>query len=222
MISRHFSNLAHFGRILVACIGLSFFGEAAFANPTLSLRQVSGPGVNVALSVSDLGNAQMVGYQAFLGFDPTTLHLDSGEYITTRFSLPIILPIIDTGGRIDLAAGINPVNGTQGSSENQDLVLLHFSRIANGNTDIFFRPDANPPTRLSNNQGFAIEPLQLVNLHLTNCPADFNGSGTVTVQDIFDFLAAWFAGNPAADFDGSGTVTVQDIFSFLSAWFAGC
>lgn len=28
------------------------------------------------------------------------------------------------------------------------------------------------------------------------CPADFNGTGTVTVQDLFDYLAAWFARCP--------------------------
>ncbi len=28
------------------------------------------------------------------------------------------------------------------------------------------------------------------------CPADFNGVGGLSVQDIFDFLAAWFAGCP--------------------------
>ena len=55
-----------------------------------------------------------------------------------------------------------------------------------------------------------------------DCPADFNGVGGVSVQDIFDFLAAWFAGNSAADFNSSGAVTVQDIFDFLAAWFAGC
>jgi len=54
------------------------------------------------------------------------------------------------------------------------------------------------------------------------CAADFNGSGHVDVQDIFDFLSAWFAGSPSADFDRGGGVTVQDIFGFLSAWFAGC
>ncbi len=30
----------------------------------------------------------------------------------------------------------------------------------------------------------------------SGCPADFNSSGSVTVQDIFDFLAAYFAGCP--------------------------
>ena len=53
------------------------------------------------------------------------------------------------------------------------------------------------------------------------CLADFNQSGAVTVQDIFDFLSAWFAHNPAADVNGSGSVTVQDIFDFLGAWFGG-
>ena len=54
------------------------------------------------------------------------------------------------------------------------------------------------------------------------CKANFNGVGGVTVQDIFDFLSAWFANNPSANFNGVGGVTVQDIFDFLSAWFAGC
>lgn len=54
------------------------------------------------------------------------------------------------------------------------------------------------------------------------CPQNFNGADGLTVQDIFDFLSAWFAGQPAADFDNSGTLTVQDIFAFLGAWFAGC
>ncbi len=54
------------------------------------------------------------------------------------------------------------------------------------------------------------------------CAADFNGAGGLTVQDIFDFLADWFAGNPTADFNGVGGLTVQDIFDFLAAWFVGC
>jgi len=31
---------------------------------------------------------------------------------------------------------------------------------------------------------------------LPGCPADFNHSGSATVQDLFDFLAVWFAGCP--------------------------
>ena len=56
-----------------------------------------------------------------------------------------------------------------------------------------------------------------------SCPGDFNCSGKVTAQDIFDFLAAWFDGTyPAADFNGDGHITVLDIYDFLAAWFTPC
>jgi hypothetical protein len=54
------------------------------------------------------------------------------------------------------------------------------------------------------------------------CMADFNCSGFVSVQDIFDMLAAYFSGDSRADFNGSGTISVQDIFDLLAAFFAGC
>ena len=53
------------------------------------------------------------------------------------------------------------------------------------------------------------------------CKADFNQSGALSVQDIFDFLAAWFGGNSFADINGGG-LAVQDIFDFLAGWFGGC
>jgi hypothetical protein len=56
----------------------------------------------------------------------------------------------------------------------------------------------------------------------TCCPANFNHVGGVTVQDIFDFLAAYFNNDNVADFNGVGGVTVQDIFDYLAAYFAGC
>jgi hypothetical protein len=56
----------------------------------------------------------------------------------------------------------------------------------------------------------------------TCCPANFNLTGGVTVQDIFDFLSAWFAGSAGADFNSVGGITVQDVFDFLQAWFLGC
>jgi len=51
--------------------------------------------------------------------------------------------------------------------------------------------------------------------------ADFDLDGLRTVQDIFAFLAAWFAQGPGADYDGSGTQGVPDIFAFLQQWFRG-
>lgn len=54
------------------------------------------------------------------------------------------------------------------------------------------------------------------------CRADFNGVNGVEVNDIFAFLAAWFARQPWADFNGVNGIEVNDIFAFLSAWFARC
>ncbi len=54
------------------------------------------------------------------------------------------------------------------------------------------------------------------------CAADYNQSGTVTVQDLFDFLSEYFAEAPATDVDGSGALGVQDVFTFLERWFTGC
>lgn len=52
------------------------------------------------------------------------------------------------------------------------------------------------------------------------CPCDFNGGG-LSVQDIFDFLGAYFANDPRADLNSDG-ISVQDIFDFLACYFAGC
>jgi hypothetical protein len=54
------------------------------------------------------------------------------------------------------------------------------------------------------------------------CRPDFDANGSLTVSDIFAFLNAWFAGDPAADFNAVGGLTIQDIFDFLNAWFVGC
>lgn len=56
------------------------------------------------------------------------------------------------------------------------------------------------------------------------CPADFDGSGSVSSADITSFLSAWFAdltsGTLTADFNQSGSTTSADITAFLGAWFA--
>ncbi|HMN41287.1 MAG TPA: GC-type dockerin domain-anchored protein [Phycisphaerales bacterium] len=55
-----------------------------------------------------------------------------------------------------------------------------------------------------------------------SCRADFNCQSGLNTQDIFDFLNAWLAGNPAADFNRINGLTTQDIFDYLNAWLAGC
>jgi hypothetical protein len=65
---------------------------------------------------------------------------------------------------------------------------------------------------------FAVSP----RFEVVACAGDFNHSRSVTVQDILDFLGAWFALDSRADVNASAGVTVQDIFDFLAAWFAPC
>jgi hypothetical protein len=52
------------------------------------------------------------------------------------------------------------------------------------------------------------------------CECDWNDTGELTVQDVFDFLASYFTG--AGDANGDGDTTVQDIFDFLACYFNGC
>ena len=54
------------------------------------------------------------------------------------------------------------------------------------------------------------------------CAGDYNRSGTVSVQDIFDFLSGYFSSAPDADINGVNGLSVQDIFDFLATYFAGC
>lgn len=54
------------------------------------------------------------------------------------------------------------------------------------------------------------------------CRANVNQTGGLSVQDVFDFLGAYFGQLPMGDFNRSSTLTVQDVFDFLSAFFAGC
>jgi hypothetical protein len=54
------------------------------------------------------------------------------------------------------------------------------------------------------------------------CMADFDGSGTLSVNDIFAYFNAWFAGSLGADTNANGSLNVQDAFDYLNAWFAGC
>lgn len=56
------------------------------------------------------------------------------------------------------------------------------------------------------------------------CRCDSDASGSITPNDIFDFLNKWFTNDPAADFNGGG-LAPSDIFDFLNCWFTpplGC
>jgi hypothetical protein len=54
------------------------------------------------------------------------------------------------------------------------------------------------------------------------CGDDFNNSGRVSPQDLYDFISAWYAQVAAADFNGSGVVDVQDIYDYVEVLLNGC
>lgn len=56
--------------------------------------------------------------------------------------------------------------------------------------------------------------------HEPACWCDWNLSGDLSIQDLFDFLASYFAGK--GDFSGDGVIGMQDLFDFLACWFGGC
>ncbi len=57
---------------------------------------------------------------------------------------------------------------------------------------------------------------------VTFCPADFDCSGFVDVEDYNAYVQAFEAGTDDADFDGTGFVDVDDFNSFVVAFENGC
>lgn len=122
------------------------------------------------------------------------------------------------GGNTSLLADVRP-DFTTGYSSFVFTTVRHWDENSDGNWTL------NVSDRTAGTTGtFTSWQLRLYGSLDYSCPCDSDHSGVLTVQDIFQFLAAWFAGNPAADFNGNG-VTAQDLFDFLACWFghpAGC
>ena len=55
-----------------------------------------------------------------------------------------------------------------------------------------------------------------------DCPADFDGDGSLSLFDFLAFQNAFDAGDLSADFDGDGSLTLFDFLAFQNAFDAGC
>ncbi len=201
---------------------LTPFSRTAHA-ADISLVRLPGPSLSLALRVTDIGPIPAAGWQAFLEYDTTRVTFVAGAYVTTQFGLPVINPITPVApGVLNLAAGINPTIFQPPTNFDQDVAYLLFNFVGTGcEPRVRFRAAAFPPTRLSDAAGLSILPLTSDD-PWNPCPADISGNGIISVQDIFDFLAFYFAGDCRADFNNVSGVSVQDIFDFLAAYFAGC
>jgi ELWxxDGT repeat protein len=54
------------------------------------------------------------------------------------------------------------------------------------------------------------------------CPADYDNSGAVSVDDLFGFISDWFSGNLNTDTDNSGAPDMNDLMGYFNTWMGGC
>ncbi len=118
----------------------------------------------------------------------------------------------------DAIAGANATGAPYGSALSLGALVFRAKIVYDVNADALY---ADP----SGAGAGSTSPDQAYNVQMVLMPriakGDFNRDQAITVQDIFDFLAAWFASGTGADWNGDGTTNVQDIFDFLADWFAG-
>jgi hypothetical protein len=53
---------------------------------------------------------------------------------------------------------------------------------------------------------------------VNQCPADANGDGVVSVDDLLSVIADWGLSNSPADVDANGVVNVEDLLLMIAAW----
>jgi hypothetical protein len=60
--------------------------------------------------------------------------------------------------------------------------------------------------------------LTITSLASAAVSSDFNKSGSVGLEDLQAFFAAYYSGDKSADANGDGRLTYQDIFTFSQQW----
>jgi hypothetical protein len=118
----------------------------------------------------------------------------------------------------DSIAGSSAAAAPYGSPMSLGAIVFRAKIVYDINADTLFADPSGPGSG-------STSPDQAYNVQMVLMPrvavGDFNRDQTISVQDIFDFLAVWFASGTGSDWNGDGATTVQDIFDFLADWFAG-
>lgn len=170
----------------------------------------------------DSGAPYVSGFQAFLGFRTDRLAFVGGDYTDDPFGLHIV-PIAADGGELDLAAGINPLQGQDPVCERHLVANLTFTAVVDGEgcNQLFFRAHI-PPSRLVDEDGIP-QAAELLSTPASVWPVDFDADCDVDADDFAVFALclngpgittppagcdpADFA---AADLDGDGDVDLVD------------
>ena len=124
--------------------------------------------------------------------------------------------------------GTSPVaNGDEGAS-------LGGGDVSGANTsmltirDVQTSDTGNYKVKVSNSCGFVNSAQSSLG---AVCPADHNGDGIVSIDDLFLYFNDYFTGCDdslplgcfaSADFNGVDGVTVDDLFLYINAYFTGC
>jgi Calcineurin-like phosphoesterase len=181
-------------------------------NANINVANYDGSGFSAHRMLSDWSDASTWDSLAG-GVTPDNVELaltpdDVGGY--QRSASPWDITYLQAGRyQIDVTDSLRRWSAGNGNLDNRGWALLP---LVNGTNAVIFESfEAGLPSTL--------RPELVVRFNIP-CAPDFNGNG-LGVDDIFDFLAAWFAGDIRADFNGNG-LSVNDIFDFLAAWFAGC
>lgn len=120
-----------------------------------------GEPVSVSIGQSALQNP-VTGFQAFLTFDTAVLSITQANvtFTPSPFGMPIFKFV--SGADIDVAAGVNFMQGQQPTTANATLVNMTFTAASNeGRTQVTFRQQ-DPPARFTDSSGNEIVP-QLIN-----------------------------------------------------------
>ncbi len=215
-------------RVAVAA-SIVCIAQSGMADPTLELEVVGGGGpvlsgelVFVNLAMSDLGGEEAAGFQAFIEYDPGVLSFVSAGYPAAPFGLPVITPIVPVGGEIDLAAGIDPDTQLPTPSDAIVATLTFLATDFQCEPQLAFRTH-NPPTRITDGFGNAIEPLQLIGVSglPETCPEDLSGDGVIDSIDL-NILLAEFGTGSCGDIDGDNDTDSFDLNLLLAVFGDPC
>lgn len=194
---------------------------------TIDLGTLAGPNGDYSEAVAMNKHGEVIGWSEPPPAFASTPRKPSGAEIEVKIA-PARVPFFwtrDTGMH-DLYAVLEPGDPASRSLHIEELHALSDDRIVTGTGIVtgargpFAVRVLPPPPRPGPAAGSGQHRKTLV--PRPRCAGDFNANGVLESEDFFEFLAAFFAGDPRADVNQDGTAISHDFFEFLTALFAGC